>query len=668
MSLLNVGARALMANQIALQTIGNNISNVSTPGYSRQSAQLVTALGQYSPQGYIGQGVDVQTILRSYDALLTKQAAAAGAVSAGDKARSDSLNQLQNTFTGGDSGLGQAITDVINALQSVQSTPTDLTARNVALTRMNELAGRFQSASSSIEDLANNTNQQIQNDVKKVNDLAQSLAAINQQIANARGTGQSPNDLLDKRDQYIREINQYVGTTQVMADDGTVSLFVANQPLVMGNTAATLSISEDSVYPGSGQQQLYLTQPTNGATPVQLTASQLSGGEVAGLMSFMNNDLAAGRNLLGRMAQAIGMVMNQQNSMGLTLDGNAGGNLFNVPTSVTGRTSSATAAGTVGFVDPTQFAASDYQVQFTSGTTGQVIRLSDGKATSFSSLTDPALSNIDGLQFNLTAGGAAGDAMLFKPFGGSAGSMQAVVTSPRDLAAANPVNASMGANNNGTMQLVSLQATGLHWDTATNAVATTPTTYTAPPNGTGVVLTFSGAGTFTIAGNTDPNVVDMSTSPPSQIAGPPYSYVSGHAISVDGWQITLQGTPNAGDTVTVGNALDPQYGDNYTRDAGNAAALVNLGDKQMFDTASMTDGWASAMAAMGTRVQSAQYSSDLSSTIASNLESSRTSVSGVNLDEEAAKLIQFQQAYQASAKMLQISQTIFDSLIQSTGR
>ncbi|KAH1280631.1 hypothetical protein KXX11_004525, partial [Aspergillus fumigatus] len=139
-------------------------------------------------------------------------------------------------------------------------------------------------------------------------------------------------------------------------------------------------------------------------------------------------------------------------------------------------------------------------------------------------------------------------------------------------------------------------------------------------------------------------------------------------ISIDGWEITLQGTPNTGDTVTVGKATDPQFGDFYTRNAGNANALMALRDVKMFDNATLSDGYAGAMAQIGTRTQSAKFAADLSTTIAANLERDRTAISGVNLDEEAAKLIQYQQAYQASAKMIQIAQGIFDSLIQGLGR
>ncbi len=659
MSLLNVGARALLTNQVALQTTGHNIANVNTPGYSRQSAQLVTVQGQYTGGGYIGQGVAVQTILRNYNELLTRQAAMAGSTQAADKARSDKLNQLQDVFSGGKSGLGAAITDMMNSLSDVVGSPTDLTARTVALTRMNETAGRMRSSAEQIGEIQYTVNEQLKNDVVKINSIAQSIAGVNEQIARARGNGQTPNDLLDQRDQLIRDLNQYIQTTQVPADDGTVGLFVAgSQPLVLGTTATSLSIDESKQYPGSGQMALFFNRP--GATPVELNADMLGGGEVAGLMRFSNSDLAEARNLLGRMAQAIGMTMNAQNRLGLTLDGKPGGDLFSVPTSANGYTSSATAAGTVTFTNATQFAASDYEVRFSTPPAGQVVRLSDGKTTAFTSLADPALQNIDGLSFNLTAAGASGESILFKPFSSAAANVQSLVYSPRDLAAANPVNASMGTANGGTMQLAGLRATGLP-NPPGLVIPANANPAAVPPIAGGVQLQFNAGPPITY------DVYDRGTNPPTALATA-QPYTSGSPISINGWEITLQGTPKGGDTVTVGNALDPQYGDAYTRNAGNAQALMNLRDVQMFDNATMQDGWAGAMAQVGTRVQSAQYAANLSSTIADNLERDRTAVSGVNLDEEAAKLIQYQQAYQASAKMLQIAQNIFDTLIQTMSR
>lgn len=646
MSLLNVGTRALLANQVALQTAGHNIANVNTPGYSRQSVSLQTVQGQFTGGGYIGQGVDIQTILRNQSELLTRQSATAGSVQSADAVRAERLSQLQDIFSGGSTGLGAAINDMMNAFSDVVSAPTDLTARTLALTRMDETASRLRASAERINEVEYTVKEQLGSSINTINNLTTQIASVNEQIARVNGNGQSPNDLLDQRDQLIRELNQYVQTTQIPADDGTVGLFIGgSQPLVLGTTATKLSLDEATGFPGSGITKLFFSPA--GGQPIEMDENLLGGGSVSGLLRFNNNDLAEGRNLLGRMALAIGMNMNAQHNLGLTLDGNIGGDLFTVPATMPGYTDGA-AVGSVAFTDATQFAASDYEVRFTTPPAGQVVRLSDGQATGFTTLANLASLNIDGLTFNMTTAGAAGDRVLFKPFSSAAANIQSLVYSPRDLAVANPVNAAMGPSNSGTLQLASLKATGL---------PTVPGFVAPPP--AGVVLTFTAGPPATYG-------VTGSTSPASGSVGLPYT--PGQPINIDGWQITLQGTPSTGDTVTVGDPTDAQYGDFYTRNSGNASAMLALRDVKMFDESTLSDGYASAMAQVGTRTQSANFAAELSNTIAANLERDRTAVSGVNLDEEAARLIQYQQAYQASAKMIQIAQSVFDTLIQGLGR
>lgn len=664
MSLLNVGARALLANQVALQTAGHNIANVNTPGYSRQTVSLQTVQGQFTGGGYIGQGVDVRTILRNQSELLTRQAAAAGSTQAADTVRADRLRQLQEVFSGGAAGLGAAINDMMNAFSDVVSAPTDITARTVVLTRMDETASRLRSSADRINEIQYTVTEQLNSSISTVNSLAVQMAAINEQIARAKGNGQTPNDLLDKRDQIIRDINQFVQTTQVAADDGTVGLFVASsQPLVLGATATSISLGDPAAFPGSGQVKLFFDRA--GAAPIEIDENMLGGGSISGLLRFNNSDLSEGRNLLGRMAMAIGTTLNYQQTLGLTLDGVAGKPLFATTPSVSGLTNGA-AVGSIDLADttqfsPTKFAASDYEVRFdAAGVGGQVIRLSDGKSTAFTNIGTLASTQIDGLTFNFTTVGLANERVLFKPFSTAAANIQALVNSPRELAVANPINAAMGTSNGGTMQLAGLRATGMP----------NPPGLVLPPNANTVAVPPILGGIqlqFTAGPPTTYDVLDRGTAPPTTLAAA-QPYTSGVPISINGWEIKLQGSPNSGDTVVIGDALDPQYGDTFTRNSGNANAMMGLRDVKMFDESTLTDGYAGAMAQIGTRTQSALFAADLSTTIAGNLERDRTAVSGVNLDEEAARLIQYQQAYQASSKMIQIAQNIFDSLLQGMGR
>jgi len=646
MSLLNVGSRALMANQIALQTTGHNIANVNTAGYSRQSVAFQTSPGQNMGSGYIGNGVDVNTILRNFNELLNRQAATASAVSAADSARATSLAQMQEVFSGGKTGLGAAITDMMNSFGDVAGAPTDPSARQVALTRMNELAARFRSASAQLDELDYSAKQQMGNDVTVVNSLAGQVATLNAQISRSIASGQTPNDLLDQRDQLVRNINKYVQTSQIPADDGTISLFVGgSQPLVLGSSSAQLTLKEATEFPGSGKMALYFQQP--GGQSVELTPSMLGGGEIAGLLQFQGSDLTEGRNLLGRMALAIGDTLNQQNNLGLTLSGQSGSNLFKLSMVSNGSTTGAQWTGattpTTTVVDASQLKASDYQVVFGStAPAGKVIRLSDGKVTDFTDMADLSSKEIDGLRFDLKAEGVQGNSILFRPMAAGAHDIQAAV--------ANPVAASIKSLGDATLQMGGIQVSA-GFDLSTFA---------------GAEVSFS----KNAAGQLEYTIT------PAPAGGIPATglYTSGQAIQLaPGLQVKITGTPaingTNSDKVTLGKATDPQYGTAYQRDAGNASSFLALRDSKLFDgSTTLSDGFSTAMAQVGTRTQSAQYAAKLSETIAKNLEADRTAVSGVNLDEEAAKLLQYQQSYQASAKMLQVAQSIFDSVLQTVGR
>jgi flagellar hook-associated protein 1 FlgK len=654
MSLLNVGSRALMANQIALQTTGHNIANVNTAGYSRQSVAFQTSPGQNMGSGYIGNGVDVNTILRNFNDLLNRQAATASAVSAADSARAQSLTQMQEVFSGGKTGLGAAITDMMNSFGDVAGAPTDPSARQVVLTRMNELAARFRSASAQLDELDYSAKQQMGNDVTVVNSLAGQVATLNAQISRSIASGQTPNDLLDQRDQLVRNINKYVQTSQIPADDGSISLFVGgSQPLVLGPNSAQLTLKEATEFPGSGKMALYFQQP--GGQNVELTPSMLGGGEIAGLLQFQGSDLTEGRNLLGRMALAIGDSLNEQNNLGLTLSGQSGSNLFKLSMVSNGSTTGAQWTGattpTTTVVDSSQLKASDYQIVFGStAPAGKVIRLSDGKVTDFTDMTDLSSKEIDGLRFDLKAEGVSGNTVLFRPMAAGAHDIQAAVHSPNDLAVTNPVAASIKSLGDATLQMGGIQVSA-----GFNLAGFAGAEVSFSKNATGQLE-------YTIT--------------PAPAGGIPATglYTSGQPIQLaPGLQVKITGTPaingTTSDKVTLGKATDPQYGTAYQRDAGNASSFLALRDSKLFDgSTTLSDGFSTAMAQVGTRTQSAQYAAKLSETIAKNLEADRTAVSGVNLDEEAAKLLQYQQSYQASAKMLQVAQSIFDSVLQTVGR
>lgn len=624
-NLLNVASRALMANQTALSTTGQNISNANTAGYSRQSAVLQSVPGQYTGSGYIGKGVEVADITRSHNEFLARQATQSQSVAAMDSTRADRLSALEDVFPSGTSGLGAAVGDMLNAFSDVASTPNDISARNVVLSRADEMAARFTNAQTQLDDLQRGVNSGLADSVKSINSLASRVASLNEQIARSQGSGHAANDLLDQRDQTVRDLGAQVQVSTVAADDGSLNVFIGSQALVLGASTTKMTLQTAD----GGTSALAIERGTL-TTPVD--ESILSGGTVAGLLHFQNSDLMSTRNGLGRLALAVSTEVNTQNRLGLDLDGQAGTGLFKdiaIPNAAAGlaNTGNATVAASVS--DASALVASSYQIKFGSAGAFEVTRLSDGKATSFAG---PMPAVIDGLRLDIASGGvASGDTFTLKPYAAAAGGMGVALTSPRELAAASPVEARPAATNTGSVAIGTLAAT------APNANLTAP-----------VTLTFNANGTFNVAGT--------GTGNPAGVA-----YTSGQPISYNGWTLSLSGTPKAGDTVTV-QATTTGY---TTLNAGNANAVLALRDKAVFDGAPLVDGYAGLIAQIGVRSQSAQYAANVSGSIATSTETARANQDGVNLDEEAANLLQYQQAYQASAKMIQVAQNLFDTLLQN---
>ncbi|MET0207393.1 MAG: flagellar hook-associated protein FlgK, partial [Burkholderiaceae bacterium] len=244
-ALLSLGMRAMFANQAALQTIGQNIANANVSGYSRQEVVLTTPEGQFTGAGYFGKGVNVQTVTRSHNEFLTREAAASKSQAFMDSSMQAQLSQLEKLFPTGEEGLGQSTNDFLNALVDVASRPSDPSARQVVLGKAQELAARFQSAGQQLADLQSGVVSDLNADVKVVNELAKQIATANDQIARTAGTSHTPNDLLDKRDQLISTLSQYVQVSTVEnSKDGTVGVFIGGgQRLVLGGQAQELKVT-----------------------------------------------------------------------------------------------------------------------------------------------------------------------------------------------------------------------------------------------------------------------------------------------------------------------------------------------------------------------------------------------------------------------------------------
>lgn len=648
-NLLSLGARAMSANQAALATIGHNISNANTEGYSRQQVELATSGGMYTGVGYFGRGVDVATVSRASDGFLTRQAVATRSVAAGDEAREAQLAMLEQILPTGEDGLGYATGQMLNAFVDVANNPGDLSARQVVLSRAEDLAARFNSANAALDDLQSGVVTDLRTNVGVVNDLAKQIASINMKIASMQGTGNAPNDLLDQRDQLVAQLADKVSVTTIAADDGSLNVFVANgQNLVLGGHAQQLAVVDDEYDPSQAHVAV-----VDGPNLRLMPDNSFGGGQIDGLLRFQSSDLAAARNQLAQLATAVVSRVNEQQSYGLDLQGQSGTAVFSydaaqaVPSSYNAKDAAGNfiaPAPTLTIVDASQLQASDYRLQPDPSAAGsyQLTRLSDGLVRTIASG-----DVVDGMQIDIgTPAPGASDRFLLQPVSRTIGTLDVVLEDPRGLAAASPVTASLGTSNTGTASVAALAVTSASYDPALSA---------------NIAFT-SGTGAYTWELRDASNAV-VSTGTGTWTAGTP--------IQVNGFSLDLAGVPANGDTIAVGPTTYPAANN------GNARAMMALSDEPLVgrrlnssgaliggETA--TNAYASAIAEIGTRVQSSRTSAAVSRQVADATETMRANEVGVNLDEEAAKLMQYQQAYSAAARILQVAQSVFDTLLQTT--
>lgn len=626
--IFSIGNSALAAAYTALRTAGNNIANVNTPGYTRQTVVMTPQVGSFLGGSFVGQGVAVAEVRRSYSDFLTGQAHQATSSSAQAETRATQLAQVAGLFNNSTTGIGSAIDNFFNAVQDLTQRPGDAAVRQQMVSAGNLLAQRFNDVGTRLQEMRNGTDRQIRLESDVVNRAAQEIATLNDKIALARGNGGSPNDLLDKRDAAIRTLNESIRVNAIAQDDGSVNLFLGNgQPLVVGAQANRFGFRADPLDP----QKLQVGVSAGGGAFLVVEPDAIGGGKIAGLMQFRTDDLPAVENELGRLAVSLSSEFNAQHRLGNDGTGAAAGNFF-APLSMSavaarGNGNAATTAS-VTLADASQLQASDYRVDY-DGSNYRLTRLADD--TSWTSAT-PSFTQ-DGLSITLAnTPPAAGDTFQIRPFAAAARDLSVAITQGRQVAAASPVQVTQPATNLGSLVVDDLSVQG-------------PTRNPAVTNAVNVVFTSASA-------------YEIRSGATVLASG---SYNSGGAISYNGWSMTVRGAPQVGDTLAVSASVGGS-GDNR-----NALKLAGIADRLLVDGATLTGGFSNAIARIGGAAEGAEVFAMAQDAIRENAIASESAAAGVNLDEEATRLIQYQQQYQAAAKIIAVGRTIFDEIL-SLGR
>ena len=539
--LLGTALSGLMAFQRALDTTSHNIANVNTDGYSRQHVELGARLPEHTGAGYIGQGVDVTAVSRSYDQFVASQLTSSSSAFAETRTFSAMASQVDNLVSDEATGLSPALKAFFNAVNEVANDPSSLPVRQVMVSEAGSLAQQFNTVSSRFEDLQNQTNNQMQANIDDINIFAEGIATLNEKIVAGSG-GQLPNDLLDQRDALLAKIAEKISISTLAQQDGAIGVFIGNgQSLVLGANIAKLSLGESSTDPA------HKNILVNG----QDISKQISGGELSGMLKFRDEVLEPARQQLGLVAAGFAVQFNAAHSAGFDLNGDAGTNVFSFGTPaltlpVTANPNNSAGGSVTAVYDPStasQLYPSDYTLSY-DGTDYSLKRLSDNSVTNVGS--GPT---INGPGFTLsTSGISANDSFLIRPTLDAAKNMTVLLKDPVKVAAAGTTGGS--------------------------------------------------------------------------------------------------GSPVPGDNTAALNLADLE----------KKSAL--LGGK-----ATVSGAYGQLVTKVGTLTQAAKIGSSAQEVLFNQSKQARENLAGVNLDEEAANLIKFQQSYQAAAQVIAIANSLFNTLI-----
>lgn len=663
----SIGAQALQNAQLGLATTSHNISNANTAGYTRQRIIMTANIATLTGAGYVGQGAHVSSIERIYSSHLVNQVNTAQSSVSRLESYSSAISELSSVLLDDSSGLSSALTGFFTGVGQVNSDPSSTTTRQTMVSAAQTLTSRFKSLSALVTTQYQGLNNQIQGYVTSINSYAEQIATLNKQIINAESSNnQVPNDLYDQRDQLVAELNKLVGVKTTTNSNGSYNVFFGNgQQLVVGTKTTTLAAIASSDDPSRLTVGI-----VNPAGTVELPESVITGGSLGGILQYRSETLDTVANELGRTAASLALTFNAQHALGQDLLGSIDGDaafvadFFNVssPTVIANNNNPLGSADVSAEFLPASYSSdgafytnlttSDYRLTY-DGSNLTLTRLSDNVSWSGATIADlntaieTSAQGSQGFTLSSTGGFVAGSSYLIQPTRAAAQSIAvnaAIAADVRQIAAAAPIRASVGTSNTGT---------------ATITAGSVVPGYSAPAAGSPVTLAYSSGNGGELTGFSSYPVTVTVNGVTSTVASGAVPYTSGATISFSGMSFTISGVPKDGDTFVVAKNT------NGVSDNRNSLLLAQLQTTKTMagNAASYSTIYAQLVSSVGNKGGEVNTVLKAQTTLLTTAQDARDSVSGVNLDEEATKLLEYQQAYQAAAKMLEIASKLFDSIL-----
>lgn len=678
-SLLSLGIQAVRANQAGLAITGNNISNVNTPGYSRQVPHFMSVDG-----GGVKQESAQRVVNEFVNTLMWTDASRFGA----SKAFERISNQVDNAIASGPTSVAIKLDDYFSALQAANDSPTSMTTRELFVAESSATVGRFRDLYNQVEAQKAGINTRLQEITEEINSQARTIANLNDRIRLANAAQTDPYELLDQRDQALAELSELIDISVVEQSPAGKAVFIGNgEPLVIGIQANSLMAQGSKLNPEQFDVQL-----RSGKSTISMGAS-ISGGELGGLLDARDTLVNSTLDELGRLSLVFAETMNSQHRLGIDYQGRMGQNLFrdiNELGLMQSRVSSDLIPATVKITDVGQLRASEYELVFTDADKFRLTRQSDGKVWTEQNLQNQTSANlvesenqmffdpangdltlrVDGFELSVDSLSAfsVNERMLITPTRTAADDMRLNITNGQQLALASPIVAEGNTGNLGT---------GKATVQLTDAVPLTMNPIRAMDNlfangqAEQMQLTKTSTGYDVALFDQDGNSVSTSglvvdaTDERNIIIRNADPNLRGEI------QVQMTGNPDENDQFTIGfnfdvvDAVTGTIANPGISDNRNGLALSDLTKSQTSLEGNYNQTYGRMVERVGMVTKVAQMDTRASQAVLESSKRQREEISGVNLDEEAVKLIQFQQAYQAAAQLITASQRTFDALINA---
>jgi flagellar hook-associated protein 1 FlgK len=688
--LFQIGLSGIYSSQAKLNTTGHNIANINTEGYSRQTVEVTTGGADRFGDYFIGRGSIVAGIERAYDKFaFTENISNTSQLSYSTEVYQQT-NQMDMLLSNENTSITKPVLDVFKSLNGVADHPNMLESRKVFLESATNMVSQYNRLYDNLEIQYNSINTDIANTAQTITTLADNLANVNQQISAVLGAGgqSNANDLLDQRDQAITDLSQYVDVSVVPAENGMVNVFIGSgQSLVMGGTALQMKAVNGD--PDPSRKQLAFSINGN----ISLLDGQRLGGKVAGLFDVRNNDLERAFNQLGQNVIGLTHSINEQQKEGQTLNGNIGEDLFNDVNSIASMKSRVLAHNDglgsanvslriddLGALTPDEYdlvvAGAGHQVgppesiEFsvtnrTSGNT-QTIIIPDMSVSSRVEIPNSGLSL--GITIIATDPPQVGKSFTLRPTRLAAQEVRLQHKDPEKVAAADAeIKTVANSENTGS---------AVFRTSAINKTNPIDTLYMDADNPLTISITNVNSATGVVIYDILDKNGDIVTLPVGSVLPPlsanspvenlakiPNPLTGMIEIEVGGIKVEMiAGSPIAGDKFTL------NYNETGDGDNRNIMKMADFQNQKVMNNnkATFADIYSGMLSEIGAKTANSDVSMQSTAILKNQSFERIQSASGVNMDEEAANLLQFQQHYSAAARVISVATELFDTILQAS--